>query len=736
MQGIKLVSLARLLDLTTRTAHRRYKDVLVYAKTGQGRGGKTAVVPAHFVLDVPGAQAHFDEFEEVYATEKTQSNEPQIHVAGAWRVTAERAAELCGFTAPKFWQFVKSQNLDHVIRHGSKYFSVDALPLHGKLSFYKSLQHPSADPAATATAKQYQRASKSMRERADQRLACIKEWQAFRSAHGESKKSDQDFILAWNLKNKTEISRSSLYRWWQAFRSNGIDGLVERYQRQPKHVAEFTEEAKAYLAALYLDEARRDVHSCYQNLLAVAKIQDWKVPSYQTCFRYLQSFSKDVILLLREGKKSFEDAGFPAIQRDHESVQVGELYVADDRMVDVSFGDGKKEQRVWCTVWMDFRSKRVMSVTFPRDGNSAAAVLDGFYEACLIHIPNEIYLDNGGNYKIAASNKNKEDQLLPENLRAPIAKLLGENAVHWAISENARTKLVERIFAEMARVHDKSLPGYTGMNMLRRPSGWYLTRQDGGFLNREDVIASVRSYFFEVHNNRLLGNSKSPNQLWHDHFQNRAFRRADPEYLRHLLLRTWPKPIKIRANGIQFGKQSNGRDRFYWDESLQAITGRHQEVWVKYHEGDPEHIWIYALDGTPICEVPLYRFSKVPVLRAGEMVGEYFGKKRRREKEILAAKDRLNDLHGLNFDPSLLMQRADLAPEPEPAVNQETGEIIEKVEQVPLDVPLPETIEAVRKRAKKQEKKAVDATERLDEVLPPAPAQDQDDAWQRLFETL
>ena len=88
MQGIKLVNLARLLDLTTRTAHRRYKDVLVYAKTGQGRGGKTAVVPAHFVLDVTGAQ--FEEFEEIYATEKPQPSESQLHVGGAWRVTRPR----------------------------------------------------------------------------------------------------------------------------------------------------------------------------------------------------------------------------------------------------------------------------------------------------------------------------------------------------------------------------------------------------------------------------------------------------------------------------------------------------------------------------------------------------------------------------------------------------------------------------------------------------------------------
>lgn len=729
MQAIPIKILAKLLGISRAAAAYRYRSAICHVSTGKGRGGKTAVIPAHAIenptAEIAAAMQNFS----------TPSPE-QIHYQGAWRVSTLRAAVLCGVSIKAFRSFTAQIGISPISQNGTDYWQVDGLGEEAQLEFYGTLQQPDKNPReATAHAKQYQNASQAMRHRADQRLNCLRTWQELRNKSSDPN-VDRDFIAAWNLKSDLKISRSSLYRWWSNFKEHGIDGLVEKYSRSPKRTAEFSEEAKAYLASLWLDEARRDAYSCFQNLRAIAKLRNWKIPSYPTCHRYLQSFSKDVVLLLREGKKSFEDAGFPAIQRDHESITVGDLYVADDRMLDVSFGEGKKDQRVWVTVWMDFRTKKVLSLVFPQKGNNAGAVLDGFYEAAMIHIPEKVYLDNGSNYKAAASLQNKEEEHLPETLRAPIAKLLGEQNVKWALSENARTKLVERIFVDMARVHDKNLPGYTGMNILKRPEAWYLTRENSGFLDRHQVIEYVREYFFNKHNNRVNKSGKTPNQIWADHFKTAAFRRTEPEYLRHLLLRTYPKPIKIRANGIQFGVQSNGRARFYWDDALQLFTAKHEEVLVKYNENDPERIWIYALDGTPLAEVPLYFASRVHVLEGKTEVRQYYGKKRGREKQIRAMKKRLDDLHGINFSPETLMQRDDIAPEPELNVDKATGEIIENVEHVPLNIEMPESITSRRLRVKENEQTARQVQEKIITDVRPEVEIDSQDVWQRLFQNI
>lgn len=585
----------------------------------------------------------------------------------------------------------------------------------------------------------YQNASAAMRRRADRRLQIIQDWQAFRkkTGYGNIVAQDNDFIAAWNLQNPQEtISRQSIHRWAKSYKENGLDGLIEKYDRKPHRQSSFDAAAQSYLEALYLDQARRDMHSCYQNLLVVAKKEGWQVPSFSTCRRHLQKLSRDVVTYLREGSKAFHDKAFPAIQRDPDSLQVGECYVADDRMADVSYGEGRAGDRIWVTVWMDIRSRKVMSVVCSLDGNNAQAVLDGFYHAAMQHIPNEIYLDNGGNYREAAYISKEQAEQLPPALQAPLAKLLGENKIHWAFPGNARAKIVEHeAFAHMARLHDKNLPGYTGMNVLSRPEGWYISRERGEFFSRETVVSYIKQYFFEKHNNWGPNGKKSPNEIWAEYFSKNAYRRANPEYLRHLLLRTWPKPIQLRTNGIQFGKDHKGRNCFYWDEFLQMLTGNIKEVWIKYNQNEPEHIWIYRLDGTPLCELPLSPFSGIPILRGGERVSKYQATKRRRVKEIQARKKQLDDLHKLNMvDPEKLMQRADIRPEPKTNFDQNTGEVFERVDELLLDMTLPMPSKQTQKLAERKKKLLRQAEENMP-VLAPAHI-DTNRAWSMLDEVL
>ena len=671
---------------------------------------------------------------------------------GKWFISRERAAKYIGYSDPdnvhvkarrQNWKWQELQ-----VRGGlKKFYAVESLPAAAQINFYKDLGVHLAPQEDESPTNRYQRASEVMRRRAQRRLDSLKAWRAYRRGTPRKNKSkaDKDFVSFWNTTHPEErISRATLHRFDDAEKQDGISGLVDDYPRKSNNQALFSEEARAYLESLFLDESRRDIRSCYQNMRFMAKLNGWTIPSYTTCRRHLLKLSRDVVTYLREGSKAFHDKAYPSVQRDPSSIEIGQVYVADDRLADISFGQGKAGDRVWVTVWMDMRSRKVMSVIFTSKGNNTQAVLDGFYQATQEHIANEVYFDNGGNYREAGYVTKDQEATMPPHLQAPFKQLLGADKIHWALPGNARAKVVERAFLEMARINDKNSPGYTGMNVLKRPEGWYLERAEGNFLSAEEIVKNIRYYFFEIWNNWGPDGRKSPNEIWVEYFSKHARRRVDPEYLRNLLLRTHPKPIKLRANGIQFGKMCNGahsetrchcKPRFYWDESLQLLTGGTREVWVKFSDFEPEHIWIYRKDGTPIGEVPIYAYNKVPALRAGKQIGEYQGGKKRRVNEIKALSDRIKDIHQLNLEnPEALMQRADVKASPEPAINIETGEVIEMVEAFVPAHPAPDpiaNIEVIRKRSHKI-KETFDHVEDILSTLPDQIATDPGNAWDHL----
>lgn len=736
MQAVRLTKIAALEKISLPTVRARYQHVLRYV-AGTGRGGKIAVIP---LAQAPeGFSAHAEDFAD--ADFNATDNQPRpaeleprdfMQRSKHWYATAEKLASYLDAAAQAVHVRAGKEKWDFIVADAKKFYNLSSLPFEAQIKFRYELQAQIEAQQASANAGLYQCASQAMRRRADQRLQIVKEWQTFRrqGAHGNTVQLDHDFVAAWNLQHDDKISRPSLHRWYKGFCADGLDGLIDKYDRQAHRQADFDPKAKAYLESLYLDQVKRDMYSCYQNLVVVAKAENWLIPSYGTCARHLKKISRQVVTYLREGKKAFEDKAFPSILRDEDSIQVGELYVADDRMADVSFGEGKAGDRIWTTAVMDMRSKKILAIICA-GSNDAQNVLDAFYLAFMEHIPHSVYLDNGSNYKEVGA-VNPEDGL-PKSLQAPLLTLLGEKNIHWALPGNARTKPIERQFLNMAKMHDKNLPGYTGMNVLNRPEGWYLQRENGAFLSVSMVIEYIKHYFFNIHNNRSIKGGLSPNQMWAEHFSRHPFKRAQPEYLRHHLLRTHPKLIKIRTNGIQFGKDAKNRDCYYWDESLQTLAGNVKEVWVKYNAGEPQHIWIYRPDGTPICEVPIHQFSGIPILRGDEKVRQYHAAKRKAIKSAEAYKARLQDIHQLNLtDPAFLMQRADVQPEPELRVDKSTGEIIESVESHPLPTILPAPAKRLKAETARRQKLLNKFDVAFTNLPAPATRLEVNDAWEQL----
>lgn len=550
-----------------------------------------------------------------------------------------------------------------------------------------------ASPLATQGAGAYARANMDERIRVDMIERCLEEWQRYRkfSKRKNKDKADSDFVRLWNMDHGDDlkVSKSSLHRWYGDLKKGGKDGLVRQYSNRGKGKAAFSQGAKDYLSSIYFTEEKRDFDHCYQNLLWRAKEKGWNVPARVTVYRWIKSHPQDFTIRLREGHKAFDDYGFPTILRDPDSLNPGDLYVADGRIIDVSFGAGKAGMRLKVQAWMDGATGKFLSVTYPEDFN-VQSVLDGLLEADSDHVGTVVQMDNGSDYLKAGRSKLASKDDVEEKLLSPIAQIHGPENVYFSIVHNAKAKYIERKFRDMARVHDKShFNGYTAELLRKRPDKWIVDKSKGKFPSREELIETMNHYLFDIANNWAPNGSKSPNEMWDEWFEDHPKKRMPYEDLRHCLLPVSDKPYVVRKNGlIQFGKDGKdrrGRDkyRYYWDNWLSQLPAG-KEFFIKYNANDDSKIWLYEPSGALIGEVPKYRYGKVSYLDGGELVGKHQEEKRHREKEIKKMKEdidrRVEENLGKSLEPMDLMQRADIHEPPKVKYNKETGEIYEMVE--------------------------------------------------------
>lgn len=730
MKIVKTTKIAKYEKKTSRAMLERFADRLIYFR-GRGPGGRSAAVPWDLLSVDEKRKYHrlVDEIDEKLVISQTScknisnlvnikgtdkgkggnkgrnnnflyvSNEKSIiKIENSYYVDNAKVGTLLGLkkgrgihvkAAREEWKFVK------IAFNGGdkKYYAVSSLPVAARLKFKLEIEkHYLSQSFKENDDSFYKKASQKNRTTADMRASVIMKWLEYRDNYESKMRADADFEAFWNASNAFKVSVKSLQRWHKNYTSHGIDGLVPRYQRAAAHhTAHWTLEAQKMMEDLYLDDARRTIFNCYQIVLKKCQIEGWFMPSYSTVKRYLDGLPRDLVRRLRYGHKSFVDQSFPSILRDRDAIDAGEIYVCDARMADISYGDGRSGQRLHCFVWVDFATTKVMGVTYSDNGNDVNAVLSSFYLACFEHLPAGAYLDNGVDM-VAAAKTTKKTAELPEKLRAPLEHLLGHDNVRFARIHNPQTKIIERKpFGDMARLCDKSFPGYTSASIMDRGEKWVFEQKKGEFLEVDDVKRLISYWFFEKYNN-WAPSGESPNEKWDKFFKANKKRRVDSEKLRHLLLplanHRGQYLYKVGRNGIEYTPAGYKKAKWYWTDWLQTLP-QNSKVYVKAHPNEPEHIWIYAQDGKALGEIPLLKWQGVHPIRGGKKVHEYYKARGHREKEILAYKEKLATQHKTDLTVAAKMDRADMHQPPDYDIDPETGEIIEDTKEVNIDYDIP-----------------------------------------------
>jgi hypothetical protein len=386
---------------------------------------------------------------------------------------------------------------------------------------------------------------------------------------------------------------------------------------------------------LYANQARRSIRQARQNLILEINAKEIAWGGKK---RYLRPSEKMIRTLLRRrlpgpqgilarlGEKAFNDKCAPYISRDPESLRSNDVWVTDQKQVDVRLrGAGERLGRIWIVSFMEARSWKVPGYWFGPVLSSdmvmsAAAVAIGRYG-----VPKAILMDLGKEFACTAFSgsfrKIKGETLLRE--AQGLCQRLGIDVIK-AIGRNPQTKPIERWHRECARF-DHNIPGWCGGNTGERPEvlaeferqheDWKQGRRDCSPLwTIHQYIHAFISWIENDWNAGHRGRGKylrgmTPNECWNTHLPAEGIRRVSPAELE---LATADHRVLKVSRGGQINLTIYGQTLEYQAPELFLRQGDELEVIVSRRSLTKITVLDSAKNGRFLCEAqakPLFHWG-------------------------------------------------------------------------------------------------------------------------------
>jgi hypothetical protein len=461
-----------------------------------------------------------------------------------------------------------------------------------------------------------------------------REVQGFLNYAGEDRTAYAEALAA-----RLEISLGTLYRHGQsvmeanawALRLEQADGHARDYFRtlalcrKPRERATFpslTPEQRALIENIWFDPGfAANLHTTealYTALLAQSAERGWEsIPSLKTVQRYVKHLMsqpgvESAHYLAANGVREWKNAKMLKGRRDTSKLQVMEIVVGDEHTFDCwvqwTAPNGKvKAVRPVLVAWQEQRSRSIIGdvVCVKANGQTLKeSLVKMLYTA---GVPHALLIDNGKDYTsedmTGQSRKERAIDFSFDPETEGFYQSIGIEDVRRALPYQPWVKSIERFFGTVCDQFSKWFASYTGT--LTGSKTYAKRRKDvQGMLERGELLTLEE--FFErwtwwkenvYHAKRHSGLAKlrekwtTPASL----FENGdRYEKAVPprEYAAMLLMKS--ERAKVYSTGIQKHK------RLYTDEAL----GLHEGQWVnvKWDIDNPTKLYVYALDGSKICE--------------------------------------------------------------------------------------------------------------------------------------
>lgn len=420
------------------------------------------------------------------------------------------------------------------------------------------------------------------------------------------------------------ISRSRLYAWRKAYRVPAdLPKLIDR--RGGDFRSGGDPAAWAHFREIYLDERQPSVKWCWEQTRAWARSRKIAWCSLSSCRQQLDARVPPDQATAARKPKAYRDAMQPRIEQDPDGWGAGRRWDGDHSQLDfwVRPAGGGAPYRPWLTVWMDWRSRKIVGWVISDSPNSST-ILAAFRQAIRdpdnFGGPDEVRIDNGRDYdawvfhgQTKTQRKAKVDLRQDEVTFAGIYGLLGIDA-HFTLPFSPTSKgRVERWFGTVHDRFDRTWDTYTGASADQRPEGLTKLLKDPANAPTIDRVREELAKFIAAYNARadhqmddlaIDGVKASPAAYLASCCDRR--RVLPDESVLSLMDQRWEKPVRVGKNGITIAPFGVRVSYGAFDPALapyKAMKAKDRpQLFVSFDEAHPGVIQVYDAQWRWVCE--------------------------------------------------------------------------------------------------------------------------------------
>lgn len=414
------------------------------------------------------------------------------------------------------------------------------------------------------------------REEADFKAHIVKRYQ-------NADISPNEFIHQFNLENPVnKITKPQLFRWQRKLKEGGIPDLIDQRGGHNRGSNTIQDDAWDYFYSLYMTLQKRSIQRCWE----YTQREYPDIPSVSVFERRVKKIPRLVRIYYREGETAYRDA-LPSMERSRLDIHSNDIWFSDHHLMDVAVKNKRGTVvRPWLTVFFDARSNKVISFIL-RDKSADATVI----KQCLrigmeeYGIPNELYFDNGKDYREKSFNKD-----FPVSLTSQ----LGIGMI-YATAYHGQAKTVERLFGTMEDRFCKFIPTYLGKDAKQRPENMKvaLAKLAGIAPDIDYFTELLKNYIQEYNNTASEGinmDNKCPDQVYYDNLATKKV--VNDTNILKLLCGSFEERT-VQKNGVQY------QNRSYYSSELMCHDG--EKVIINYDPYNLDELNIFDMDMRAIC---------------------------------------------------------------------------------------------------------------------------------------
>lgn len=430
----------------------------------------------------------------------------------------------------------------------------------------------------------------------------VRDWQGLRSTYNGSKTEfDKLYVGKCQLEHpKVKVSTDILYRKWNAYRNNDIEGLIDKRGAWNRGSCKIPAPVWDAFLWYWLDEKKPTASLCYRNTI------DWtkefypelvcEIPTEQSFRRQIKrDVNYALKTLMRDGEKAFNDRCAPYIMRMYDKLEANDCWIADNHTFDIISLDGKTKHRLYLTAFLDAKSGVLTGWNITESPCSQSTILALRHGIMRFGIPKCIYVDNGReflNFDFGGKGHRTRSSDACKDNPTVILKRLGIE-MRNAIVRNAKAKPIERTFYTVKMQFSKLWETFCGGTILERPESLKRRIKNGQIPCDYEIRETLDAWIDGEYNCQEYGGSErcykgmSRIDVWNKTIT--AVRKTNPSDLNLMLMRSTRKQ-QIKRNGVFI---TFGGEQLWYMNAEQTIMNLKHEVYVRYDPADLRTVRLY-----------------------------------------------------------------------------------------------------------------------------------------------